>query len=110
MSVRFFLADPELCPAFGFLGGKEVKEAGIANAGIHDRALLLRALEFVIPQWLSFQNDLRSDGSIRTSQRSEEILRGSQCKTHAFEYSISNISFVVGASVQAQYLWAYTWS
>ncbi len=23
--------------AFGFLGGKEVKEAGIANAGLYDR-------------------------------------------------------------------------
>jgi hypothetical protein len=24
-------------PAFGFLGGKEVKEAGITNAGLYDR-------------------------------------------------------------------------
>ena len=23
--------------AFGFLGGKEVKDAGVANAGLHDR-------------------------------------------------------------------------
>ncbi len=27
----------DMCLAFGFLGGKEVKEAGIANAGLHDR-------------------------------------------------------------------------
>jgi hypothetical protein len=26
-----------LFPAFGFLGGKEVKEAGITNAGLYDR-------------------------------------------------------------------------
>ncbi len=26
-----------MCLGFGFLGGKEVKEAGIANAGLHDR-------------------------------------------------------------------------
>jgi len=24
-------------PGFGFLGGKEVKDAGIANAGLYDR-------------------------------------------------------------------------
>ncbi len=27
----------DMCLAFGFLGGKEVKEAGIANAGLYDR-------------------------------------------------------------------------
>ena len=27
----------DVCLAFGFLGGKEVKEAGIANAGLYDR-------------------------------------------------------------------------
>jgi len=26
-----------MCLGFGFLGGKEVKEAGIANAGLYDR-------------------------------------------------------------------------
>ena len=34
--------------AFGFLGGKEVKEAGIANAGLYDRELYNRFLP-----WLS---------------------------------------------------------
>ena len=27
----------QAAPAFGFLGGKEVKEAGIGNLGLHDR-------------------------------------------------------------------------
>ena len=27
-----------LSPAFGFLGGKEVKDAGVGNIGLHDRA------------------------------------------------------------------------
>jgi len=99
-----------LCSVFGFLGGKEVKEAGIANAGIHDRALLLRVLEFVISQALSLQNDLRFDGSINTSQRSEGIPRGSQCKICALEYATSNILHVAGARVQAQYRWACIWS
>ena len=27
----------DMCLGFGFLGGKEVKKAGIANAGIFDR-------------------------------------------------------------------------
>ena len=27
-----------LAPAFGFLGGKEVKDAGVGNIGLHDRA------------------------------------------------------------------------
>ena len=29
-----------LAPAFGFLGGKEVKDAGVGNIGLHDRASL----------------------------------------------------------------------
>ena len=87
-----------------------MKEAGIANAGIHDRALLIRALVFVISHSLSLQSDLRFDGSISTSRRSEGIPRGLQCKICALEYAISNIPHVAGALVQAQYQWAYIWS
>lgn len=29
-------------PAFGFLGGKEIKEAGVSNLGLHDRAFPFR--------------------------------------------------------------------
>ena len=34
--------------AFGFLGGKEVKEAGIANAGLYDRESYNRIFNMVI--------------------------------------------------------------
>lgn len=29
---------PHFYTAFGFLGGKEIKEAGVSNLGLHDRA------------------------------------------------------------------------
>ena len=29
-----------MIPAFGFLGGKEVKTAGVGNLGLHDRECL----------------------------------------------------------------------
>ena len=34
--------EPTFCSwvAFGFLGGEEVKAAGVANIGLHDRELL----------------------------------------------------------------------
>ena len=36
---------PTFCSwvAFGFLGGEEVKAAGVANIGLHDRELLFKS-------------------------------------------------------------------
>ena len=36
-----------MCLAFGFLGGKEVKDAGIANAGLYDRESCNRFLTLI---------------------------------------------------------------
>ena len=53
--------------AFGFLGGKEVKEAGISNLGLHDREL---SLVFSLPTYTE-----PSDSSSRTrrSQMGQEV-------------------------------------
>lgn len=31
------LEPADVCAAFGFLGGKEIKEAGVGNLGLQDR-------------------------------------------------------------------------
>jgi acetylcholinesterase len=44
-----------MCSAFGFLGGKEVKDAGLGNAGLHDRTLSFFALLKCLPHSVSLE-------------------------------------------------------
>ena len=45
--------------AFGFLGGKEVKEAGIANAGLYNRELYNRFLPWLSNKLNAFDSSER---------------------------------------------------
>ena len=68
-----------MCLAFGFLGGNEVKEAGIANAGLYDRESC-NSLTWPSIILLIHQNDSPSIGYKSTSLSLEVILGGSQCE------------------------------
>ena len=70
---------------FGFLGGKEVQEAGLGNLGLYDRECICTQTKI----WGLFviQNEWLSSGYRNISQRSAETLEKWSCKT--------NISFTV---------------
>src|SRR6266498_2201295 len=66
--------------AFGFLGGKEVKEAGIANAGLYDREPYNGHLPCSSIILLTRQNGSPSTGYKSTLLHLEVILGRSQCE------------------------------
>ena len=70
--------------AFGFLGGKEVKEAGIANAGLYDRKSCNRFLSWLSIILLTRQNGSPSTGYKSTSLSLEAIPGRSQCETRHY--------------------------
>ena len=53
---------------FGFLAGKEIKEAGVGNLGLQDRKYALLCFTKYLNRVL--QSDLRFNGSRNTFQRS----------------------------------------
>ena len=64
---------------FGFLGGKEVQEAGLGNLGLYDRECIYTQTKI----WRLFviQNEWPSNGYRNTSQSLAEILEKQLCKT-----------------------------
>ena len=70
------------CAAYGFLAGKEVKEAGVGNIGLQDREYSPHRLNLLSPRDIDslgprhhWQSASHFAGSRSTSQRSGEIPR-----------------------------------
>lgn len=63
-SVRF---SSKYGTAFGFLPGKEVKDAGVGNLGLHDRAYLDFSICIPSLTLVPAQNDSHSGGLTSTS-------------------------------------------
>ena len=70
--------------AFGFLGGQEVKDAGIGNIGLHDRAspyfVLSSSAHAYLPRFLRGPKNVKVSGGLKsTSVDSAETRTKSRC-------------------------------
>lgn len=100
--------------AFGFLGGKEVKEAGVGNLGLQDRKSKYVPSTMVLFNEPIQQSVKRYGGSKSISQTSEATLTRSRCKLIPFmlESCGSKGSFqsIAGAKARARSLLHTKWS
>ena len=101
-----------MCLGFGFLGGKEVKEAGIANAGLFDRESCNRFLAWLSIILLTHQNGSPSNGYKSTSLSLEVIQGKSQCEIQRYlltHFDVQCFMWQAGEKAQAAFRSGFTY-